>query len=144
MHEEESSVLEQSQPATPDALLRRQFTFFREEMVRATKDIAEISEQGTSNLLLGLGSAVLLISLFWKLQPFGLQLSSLQPAEFITVVLVALVLVIAGAYLRLWQFKREEGAASTIRKAGLEIVTRTLDAGLSIAKESEAKPSRRV
>jgi hypothetical protein len=99
-----------------------QFTFFRNEMVETIRVVSSIAERGSGNLLLGLGTAMILLGLFLKLAPGGLKLSTLAPSEFITVILAALLILAGGAALKLHVYKLELTISGRIQEAGVDLV----------------------
>jgi hypothetical protein len=99
-----------------------QFTFFRNEMVETIRVVSSIAERGAGNLLLGLGTAMILLGLFLKLAPGGLKLSTLAPSEFITVILAALLILAGGAGLKLHVYRLELTISGRIQEAGVDLI----------------------
>src|SRR5829696_7665328 len=56
---------------------------------------------------LALGSVILILTLLWKLQPLGVEISVLETPEFIIAFLVGAVLVILGASLQTYSYKEQ-------------------------------------
>jgi hypothetical protein len=54
-----------------------------------------------------LGSVVLILTLLWKLQPFGIQVSKLETTEFIIAILVGTLLVLIGGFLQTYSYKAQ-------------------------------------
>ncbi len=77
------------------------------------ENVAKVAERGNSrliNLLVGvgivtLGAVILLLTLFWKLQIFGVDVSNLGPPEFVAALFVGTLLVIIGGALQTYSYK---------------------------------------
>ena len=96
--------------------------------------VSNLADKGPSNLLLTLGTIILIISLFMKLKVFGIGLAELQPSEFITLVLVSTFLLVAGSYLGLYQYKNQQEINRGLRQAGVEMLQRQGKTAIEFAK----------
>jgi hypothetical protein len=81
-----------------------QFSAFTDQFVKTMEGVSRLAEKGPSNFLLTLGCVLLIVALAMKLKLFGAEVSNLQPTEFITIVLAALLLLLGGSYLRFYQY----------------------------------------
>jgi len=108
-------------------------------MVKTMEGIANLVERGSSTTLLVLGSSILIFVLFSKLQPFRALFDELSSAEFIWSLLVALILLLAGSGIRVYQFRVEQEFGRLVRESGLALVSEGMEAGVSLAK---APPER--
>jgi hypothetical protein len=102
-------------------------------VVSAARQFSELAEKGVSNLLLGLGSVVLLVTLFSKLRLFGTQLSDFGTLEFVAMTLSALLLIFTGTGVRLYQFRESNAAAKDVRLSGRALLEMTTKKALDMA-----------
>lgn len=123
---------------TEDKFAKR-FSSFTSQVVDAMKEISAIAKKGPSNLLMTLGTTIIIVVLAMRLSVFGIQVSVLNTPEFITVILGGLVLLLVGAYLRFYQFKTEQEVAQELRSAGLQILDKTLETAKNLTKSSPKK-----
>lgn len=77
---------------------------------KVVREVTGLANKGYSSLFIGLslmllGAAILLVSLVMKLQPAGLQISELQPLEFITAFIIGTLLLILGALLPTYSYR---------------------------------------
>jgi hypothetical protein len=110
-------------------VFRNSFSAYRAEVVSAMREISELADKGPSNLLLALGTVIIIVVIFWKLRPFGIQLSVLTSEEFKTIVAISVILLVIGS---LYQYKRQHEINKEIRKAGWDILQQTTEVGKEI------------
>ena len=80
------------------------FNAFTDQFVKTMEGVSKLAEKGPSNLLLTLGSVLIIAALAMKLKLVGVSISDLHPVEFITIMLVGLVLLAGGSYMRFYQY----------------------------------------
>jgi hypothetical protein len=122
-------------------------SYLREEMIKTMEGVSKIAERGSINFLQSLGGGLLVIAFLLKLVSSRLWLaagasaspSALSTAEFITVVLVSMVLILAGSAMRLYQFQKEQEAATRVRDSGVELVSKAMDAGKGLSEYQPPK-----
>ena len=129
---------------TVDELFKDRLTFFMEQWSGSITALSVAAKRGTSPFLFGVGSVTLGLALFWKLKPFGIQLSDLSQWEFISVVICAFLLMIAGATVNLYQYKQEMELYKASQQIGEKIfevtVGRSIDAATSMVKPPAKLP----
>jgi hypothetical protein len=130
----------------PQESMLENLSFIRKEMTDAMKDISEIADRSASTLLLSLGAVILLFSFLFKLRIFGARFSDLSAGEFIAAMLISMVLLLVGALIRLYQFKKEQEAGKRIRESGVELLSKSLDisAGMATHEGSSSRGSRTI
>lgn len=104
-------------------------SLIRKETTATMKDISQIADRSSSNLLLTLGALALTISFVFKIHFFRTHIASLSSGEFVAALVIALVLLLVGAALRLYQTKKEQEAGKRIRESGLELLSKSMDTG---------------
>ena len=97
-----------------------QFSAFTDQFLKTMEGVSKLAEKGPSNFLLTLGSVLFIVALAMKFKVFGAEVSNLQPTEFITIILAGLFLILAGTYLRFYQFVSQQ-------KLGKEFSTKMVD-----------------
>ncbi len=112
-------------------------SFIRREMTKAMEEVSSIAERGSSILLLALGASILIFAFLFKLQLFGVQVSTLSSAEFISALLVSMVLLLAGSGIRVYQFRTEQEVGKFFRESGIALVSRGMEVGAGLAKEPQ-------
>lgn len=115
----------------PESTSLGNLSLIREEMIKTMEGIANLMERGSSATLLVLGSFIAIFVLFSKLQPFSL-FYDLSSADFIWALLVALILLLAGCGIRVYQFRVEQEFGRLVRDSGIALVSKGMDAGASL------------
>ena len=67
-----------------------------------------------------------MVALFMMLQSSGVGISNISISEIIAISIVSVVLVLAGSYLCLYQYKEQQEINRQVRKAGLDILHRII------------------
>ena len=80
------------------------FSEFTNQFVKTMEGVSKLAERGPSNLLLTLGSVLIIAALAMKIKLLGVEVSDLHPIEFIAIMLVALALLAGGSYLRFYLY----------------------------------------
>jgi ABC-type transporter Mla maintaining outer membrane lipid asymmetry permease subunit MlaE len=110
------------------------FSAFQRLITGATNDFSKLVERGPSNFLLAFGATLTVVALFMKVHYGKHHLADLKSSEFISIMVVGLLLLIVGAVLRLEQYRKfndfemkklEQGARllQPIAEAGKDLVT---------------------
>ena len=105
-------------------LLQDPFSSFTQNTVEAMHRVSGLAERGPVIMLLTLGPVMIILALAFKLQLFGQGISTLSSAEFISVILAGSLLVILGAFIRLYQYKLSQ----ELRRGIQENAERALEA----------------
>jgi len=119
-------------------------SFIRQEMTETMKEISKVADRGSSILLLTLGASILIFDFLFKLRPFGVQVSELSSAEFISAMLVAMVLLLAGSGIKVYQFRTEQEVGRMVRESGIALVSKGMDAGTALAKGPNVKKKEAI
>jgi hypothetical protein len=116
-------------PTDPVPKPLQSVSFLREEMIKTMEGVSK--KRSSINFLQLLGGGLLVVAFFVKLLPqrWISWAAILSESEFITVVLVATLFILAGSAMRLYQFHKEQDAARHIRDFGVELVSKTMDDG---------------
>ncbi len=112
-----------------------EFAAFAKILVSSMREVSEIAEKGVSNFLLALGTAILLLVLFMKLRLVGLQVADLAASEFILVVIVSALFIFFGAYLRLYQYRKEHDIWRSLTDTGSRLIEKTVEASARIQEK---------
>ncbi|MGZ8173249.1 MAG: hypothetical protein ACXW01_05150 [Methylobacter sp.] len=124
-----------SSPVEKQAL--SQLHTLRKEMTDTMSDLSNIADKGASTLLLTLGATLLIFSFLFKLKPFGVQIAEMAPAEFVSAILVSMILLLAGAGIRVLQFWWQEQAGKLVREAGVTLLAKGIDASTKLASQNQ-------
>jgi hypothetical protein len=133
---DESKASESGLSKKPGTL--SEFDTFSKVIVSTIKEVAEVANNGVSNFLLGLGTAILVLGIFLRLRPLGVQVSDLTPTEFIALIVLCGVLILFGAYLRLYQYQKDGEVSRALTEAGTRLLEKTVEA----ATEFTQKPAQ--
>jgi hypothetical protein len=128
-------------PAASPAEAKNQLSAFTTTAVEAMERISKVAEKGPTNLLLSLGTLLVLFALAMKAEIGGVRIASLAPSEFISLLVVATLLLVVASCLRLYQFKSGLDTLRAQQKAGADILTRTTEVAASLAKPVSPAPS---
>jgi hypothetical protein len=107
---------------------------YADQVMGTMRQLHEMAERRVSTFLLALGGLMMVLSLFWRLRPFGVKLTDLQPAEFITMCIAGVLLLVAGAGLRLYQSRVQREVNREIRSVGAQMLEKTHDVQLEMLK----------
>lgn len=80
--------------------------------------MSNLVDKGTSNFLQTFGSGLIILSLISKIEFFELSIIKLSITEFIAILIVGLILIIMGSYIRFVQYKDQVRMQKDIWKAG--------------------------
>ncbi len=119
----------------PETKALGNLSFIRKEMTQTMEEVARIADRGASILLLSLGATMLIFAFLFKLRPFGVQVAELSSSEFISALLVAMILLLAGAGIRVYQFLKKEEAGKLVRESGVSLLSKTIDVSADLAKD---------
>lgn len=116
-------------------LPQTQFTVVTDQVVGFLTQLSKVAEKGPINLLLTLGTALLVVATLLKLEFRGSRVSSLAPAEFIVMVIAGLFLLFFGSALRFYQEKVNLELARRAQQIGGEM----LKEHFAVAKETHER-----
>lgn len=109
-------------------IFEKAFSVFTTKMIDSMKEVSELTEKKrASSILMGFAIVVLFAGLFMKLKIFSVEFSSLEPSEFISVLIVSMILLIIGSYLRLYIYKMESEINRELRGTGKEMMGKQFD-----------------
>jgi sulfite exporter TauE/SafE len=107
---------------------------YADQVIGTMRQLHQMAEGRVSTYLLALGGLLMVLSLFWRLKLFGVQFTDLQPVEFITMCIAGILLLVAGAGLRVHQSRVEREVNREIRSVGAQMLEKTQDAQLEMLK----------
>jgi hypothetical protein len=130
-----------------------QFASFAKTITSTMKEVASLADNGVSTALIGIGGAVLVLSLLLKLRPLGFQVSSLEPSEFIALLACGTILILCGAGLRLYQYQKDREVARVLTDTGAKIIEssaassariqeKALEAGVALTRPVPTAPQQ--
>ena len=131
-----------------------QFSSLARMITSTMKEVASLADNGVSTALIGIGGAILVLSLLLKIQPLGLQVASLEPSEFIALLVCSMVLILCGAGLRLYQYHKDTEIARVLTDTGAKIIEssaassaklqeRALDAGTALTRQPQPQQDQK-
>lgn len=119
---ERNQSLQSSSGAQEIDLPHTQFSVVTNQVVGFLTQLSKVAEKGPINLLLTLGTALLVVATLLKLEFRGGRLSNLTPAEFIVMVIAGLLLLFFGSALRFYQEKINLELARRAQQIGGEML----------------------
>ncbi len=122
-------------------LFTKQYGTFSKGLVESMREISQLADKRASTFLLALGTVLLFLVMFWRLRPAGIEISSLEPSEFITMAIISGLFVLGGALMRLYQDYMISAANKEIRATGAALLGKTQEAAIALAqKGTEPNP----
>ena len=113
-----------------------QMSNVNEQLVSTVERLSKVAEKGPVNLMLAMGAFLIIFSMLLKIEIAGHRISNLGTAEFITLVIVGAIILIASAAIRLYQFYV---SVTTIikdqQKLGADIVKQVTNTATEIIKQ---------
>lgn len=100
------------------------FSGFTEQFVKTMEGVSKLAEKGPSNLLLSLGTVLIIAALAIKL--FG-DVSYLHPTEFITIIVAGLAILAGGSYLRFYQYNSYHKLGKDFSDKMLRVAEKTIE-----------------
>ena len=91
-----------------------------------------IAEKGPSVFLPAFGSSLIIAAFAMKLKILGNTVSNLSPAEFITVMLIASILIAGGACIRFYQYLLLQRASKQISNQVFAIAQKGIETGAEL------------
>ena len=139
---QEKALAKTDLETTPREPALANLSYIRKEMTDTMQEISKIADHGAANLLLSIGGAMQLFAFLFKLKVVS-ALSEFSTVEFITAIIASMILLLAGAAIRVYQFNREQEAGKRIRESGIELLSKSLEVGASLA-QPPGKPPRDI
>lgn len=124
--------------SSPQALVEKQLSTFTDHMVTTMERISKVAEKGPVVLLTTLGAGLIVGAIMLKVQLNGHAISNITAGEFISMMVAATILLLAGSLLRLYQYKSSLDTIREQQKVGAELLTRTSQAGANLVGQSTA------
>ena len=121
-----------------------QFSSFSQQILRSMNDVSQLADKRASTFLLTLGTVLLILTMFWRLRPFGLQVSDLAPSEFITMAVVSSLFVLGGSFLRLYQEHLMSAVSKEMRDTGTKLLERAQETASSLVQKGMERNDRGV
>ena len=120
----------------PAELALGQFQRFSTTLVETMSGVADLADQRLSTFLLSLGTVILFVGLAWKLSLLGLSVSTLEPSEFVALLLLSGFVIGLGSFFRWQGEKLVRETAEAMRAAGLQTLQETQRAANKAAFET--------
>lgn len=77
------------------------------EISSVASTLQGIAEKGTRTFLLAFGATMIALSVIMKVEVYGLHLAKIEPREFISMLALGVVLVLAGTGFELYGYHRQ-------------------------------------
>jgi uncharacterized membrane protein len=119
---ERNQALQPSSGTQEIDLPNAQFSVVTNQVVGFLTQLSKVAEKGPINLLLTLGTALLVVAILLKLEFRGGRLSYLTPAEFIVMVIAGILLLFFGSALRFYQERINLELARRAQQIGGEML----------------------
>jgi len=103
----------------------RAFKALSDQMTTVVERFSKVAERGPYILLTSLGSAMLIVALFAKLNVFTYRPFDIRVAEFITMELLGAVLLLAGCWLKFYEFRARQLFLQEQQRVYAEMAART-------------------
>ena len=103
-----------------------------------------LAEKGPSHTLLTIGTSILAISLLTKVKIGDLSILYLDQAEFIAFSLIGLVSMLAGAGVRVYQFRVQVELERERNKFGVDLLKSTQESAKTLLPTEETKKREEV
>ena len=129
-----NTLTEPTQELASPSEAKSQLSTFTNIVVTAMERISTIAEKGPVNLLLSLGTGLIIFALALKIKIGDSQIGTLTTPEFISLLLLAALLLVLGSLLRLYQFKSGLDTLRAQQKVGADMLTRTTEVAATLAK----------
>ena len=90
------------------------------EMADAATKLGNLAEKGTIRFLLSFGGALMAVSLVTKLEIHGFHVAKTEPKEFISMMILGLLLIISGVVFDVYTYHREMNIYEEDQRANRE------------------------
>jgi len=91
-----------------------------DEVVGAANELGKLAEKGTIRFLLAFGGGLMVASLVTKVEIHGFHVAKTEPKEFISMMIVGLLLIMGGVFFDLYTYHREMNIYEEDQKANRE------------------------
>jgi hypothetical protein len=132
------NVRAEEQPSDPALGFERNYRAFSTAVIHSMKELSEIADKRLSTFLLVLGTTILLLSMFWKLRPLGIEVSGLNAVEFIALLVVAAGIVGVGTHLRWRQIQMDHENFNRFRELNFKSLEQANQASVRAAEAAQA------
>lgn len=113
-----------------------------DETAKILERINNLAEKGPITLMFSVGTLILLLGLLFKIDIRGFHMSNIGLGEFIAILTVGMILILAAASIKFLQFYiTTVSILKEQQKLGGELLKKTLD---TVSNLSQAKPSADV
>ena len=113
---------------------------FATAIITATDKLGDLADKKPSKFLMGFGAVIMLIPILSRIDINWFFSLKLAPTEFIVTILCGVLLVLTGAYFRLFQYRTKNKIYGEVQELGADIVRKTLDIGEDIIKKGQVQP----
>ena len=142
MNPTENQLSEQDKP---NDVFTKQFATFSSTFIDTVEKVSKVTEErGASRYLIGFGSGLIIIVLALKFELLGLKFATVVPSEFITVIVLAVLLMILGASFRWYQVIRQTQLREELQRLAFRMfeashatTLKQLEAAQEIAREKD-------
>ena len=125
MSEEQSGISEESTYSTSDSRPHR--------IGRHIRGVSDVADKRASTFLLSVGTALLILAVIVRIRLFGVSDGEMLPVEFISLLVVCLGCLLAGAYVRMMQ-----------ERLSNEHELKLLEASIRFSLKSQETPSKGI
>ena len=129
----------------PDDVFSKQFSSFSNTFIETVEKASKVTEErGPSLYLIGFGSGLIILMMVLKFELFGLKLSTVESSEFITVIVLAGLLMILGSSFVWYRVIRQTQLREELQRLAFRMfetshatTLKQLEAVQEIAKEKD-------
>ena len=129
----------------PNDVFSRQFSSFSNTFIETVEKASKVTEErGPSLYLIGFGSGLIILMMVLKFELFGLKLSTVESSEFITVIVLAGLLMILGSSFVWYRVIRQTQLREELQRLAFRMfetshatTLKQLEAVQEIAKEKD-------
>ena len=115
-----------AQPAPLTQISLSLFEDFNSQVITSMERLSKLSDKRASTVLFTLGSLLIITILGMRLEVFGVSASNLTPGEFVSIVILAGVLLLVAAGLRFYQERANQATSRSLQRTGSEMARETL------------------
>lgn len=118
--------------------------FIYDKFFTSIDKFSTLAEKGPSHTLLTIGMAILAICLLTKVKIRDMSILYLDQAEFITFALIGLASMLAGAGVRVYQFRVQVELERERNTLGFDLLSGTQELAKSLVTPQESKKDDNV
>jgi nitrate reductase gamma subunit len=112
------------------------------KVVWPVKELAEITDKGISCLITVLGTILLILVILLRLRIVFVRTFELAQSEFISLLIVCVLLLFCGAYLRFYQYQKKCEISLSLSDTGARILEKSIEAVTKMSTGTAPGPNQ--